>query len=491
MASKKQTLAMDIKVSAASTESLNAAIEVVDLISDAEEDAEASEASSESDNNSEIESLEEGENESLYEDILEDSRERFKNCKTADSCTEDESIYYRQQIKSLEFSKFLVKHVLSGSITAKKLLSAFEMAPPEIFEGGEDEAYIPLLRMAADRELHKRAKLADINTIGDVVDLLKKCNNIVILTGAGISTSLGIPDFRSKDVGLYAKLGKLGLNDPQEVFSLALFKEDPSIFYSIAKDILPDTNKFSPTHAFIRLLQEKGKLHTNFSQNIDNLEAKAGILAKNLVQCHGSFATATCTKCETQVRGEKIFREIKQGAVPLCGSCNLSQAKSTDKGLKRKRHAGQGGRWKKHRFIVGGESDDEDESDDVPAPGVMKPDITFFGEDLPQLFYDRISEKSLKKVDLVIVIGTSLKVAPVSEIPGRMSANIPQVYISLTPVSHIDFDVNLLGECDVVVGELCRLAGWKLEHHMLPRNHRVSVTQLEGYESVFKIKAIA
>src|SRR5699024_6259414 len=122
--------------------------------------------------------------------------------------------------------------------------------------------------------------------------LLFPCPRTLVLTMFfQISTSLGIPDFRSKDTGLYARLEYLGLTDAQEVFDIHLFRQDPSIFYSIAKDILPTEKKFSPTHAFLRLLQDKEKLLTNFTQNIDNVEANAGVLPENLVQCHGSFAT--------------------------------------------------------------------------------------------------------------------------------------------------------------------------------------------------------
>ena len=72
----------------------------------------------------------------------------------------------------------------------------------------------------------------------------------------------------------------------------------------------------------------------------------------------------------------------------------------------------------------------------------------------------------------MIVIGTSLKVAPVAEIPNFVSgqsASIPQIYISRDPCQHIAFDIELLGECDVVIAELCRRAGWKLEHEMAVR----------------------
>lgn len=201
-----------------------------------------------------------------------------------DFCTPDEAIAYRNQLRVLGPEEFCRRTIDAGIISAKKLLTAFGVRPPDCFEGQEDDAYRSLLVLAISRELSKRAKLPQYNSVDDAVELLKKSKNIIVLTGAGISTSLGIPDFRSAGTGLYSKLEHLGLNDPQEVFNIEIFKEDPTIFFSVAKDILPETKRFTPTHAFIALLQKKGKLLTNYSQNIDNIEAHAGISRDKLVQ---------------------------------------------------------------------------------------------------------------------------------------------------------------------------------------------------------------
>ena len=185
-----------------------------------------------------------------------------------------------------------------------------------------------------------------------------------------ISTSLGIPDFRSKDTGLYSQLQHLGLNDPQEVFDISIFREDPSIFYSVAKDILPSTDKYSPTHAFIRLLQERGKLLTNFTQNIDNLEGHAGILPEKLIQCHGSFATASCVECKYNVKGEEIYKDLKAGRVARCDRCIRHIRQSTPAGIKRKRSSNGLPKGKKKRQEYEDSTDDEDY--DIAVAGVMK-----------------------------------------------------------------------------------------------------------------------
>jgi NAD-dependent histone deacetylase SIR2 len=335
--------------------------------------------------------------------------------------------------------------------------------------------------LAISRELSKRIKLPQYNTIDDAVELIKRSKNIIVLTGAGISTSLGIPDFRSKDIGLYSKLGDLGLDDPQDVFNIDVFKSDPNIFYSVARDILPDTHRFTPTHAFIYLLQQKGKLLTNYSQNIDNIESIAGILPEKLVQCHGSFATASCVKCKYQVPGDSLFADIKAGNIPRCNRC-IAELKNLKAPGSMKRKRSQNGQDKKRRRFD--EDDSEEDDYDIPDKiGVMKPDITFFGEALPDRFSERLTNHDKHLVDLVIVIGTSLKVAPVSEVVPYLPANIPQMYISREPVSHVNFDVDMLGDCDVVVAELCRRAGWDLNHEMVPKDPKLEIKLQEGFKS--------
>lgn len=404
-----------------------------------------------------------------------------------DTCTLEEAQALRKQLRELGPEEFFRTTVEADTITAKKLLTAFGIKAPAFLDGCADETYYPLLSVAVSRELEKRLKLPQYNTIDDAVDLLKKSKNIIIITGAGISTSLGIPDFRSKDIGLYSALEELGLNDPQQVFDIELFRDDPTIFYSVAKRILPETTKYSPTHAFIRLLQDMGKLLTNYSQNIDNLEGAAGVRSDKLIQCHGSFATATCQKCRAKVPGETIFDEIKSSRLPRCQEC-VKTIQASKPVLKRKRSSNSNIKRKTKRWDGKDESSEDESSYDIPEAGIMKPDITFFGEPLSDTFHDRLTKHDRDIVDLVVVIGTSLKVAPVSEITPFLPSKVPQMYISREPVKHIDFDIDLLGDCDVVVAELCRRAGWDLKHEMIPEGQRVDVTLEEGFPSRYVFK---
>ncbi|KAI4120642.1 MAG: hypothetical protein LQ338_006866 [Usnochroma carphineum] len=443
------------------------AIEIVDLSSKHNSDDETKRDDKPDDASlTELDDEESDEHLSLYEDML----DGMPNRSEWDEVGEDQ---------------FITESIEAGTISAKKLCTAFGIRPPSLLEGQPDHKYYPLLGLGITRELSKRVKLPEHNTIDDAVELLKRSQNIIVLTGAGISTSLGIPDFRSKETGLYSQLEHLGLSDPQEVFDISIFREDPSIFYSVAKDILPTSRKTSPTHAFIKLLQDKGKLLTNFTQNIDNLETCAGILPEKLIQCHGSFATATCVECNYRVRGEEIYRDLKAGRVARCDRCVRTLRQAKPFGIKRKRSMNGTISNKKKRQSYEDSTDDEEY--DIAVAGVMKPDITFFGEDLPETFHDRLVQHDRDLVDLVLVIGTSLKVAPVSEVSSFLPAEVPQIYISREPCQHIDFDIDMLGECDIVVTELCRRAGWDLQHEMI-KDNSIDVQLHDGYESRYSFK---
>ncbi len=155
------------------------------------------------------------------------------------------------------------------------------------------------------------------------------------------------------------------------MFDIHLFREDPSVFYSLANKILPATKDFSPTHAFIRLVQDKDKLLTNYSQNIDNLEGFAGIRPDKLIQCHGSFKSATCQECRYQVPGEEIFKDLQAGRIARCERCiqNLRQSKSS--GMKRVRSSNGGSHSRSRKRDTYADSSD-DERYEVKEAGIMK-----------------------------------------------------------------------------------------------------------------------
>ncbi|RUS90093.1 hypothetical protein EGW08_002135 [Elysia chlorotica] len=267
----------------------------------------------------------------------------------------------------------------------------------------------------------RRKKLDGINTLDDVIQLLKTCKKIIVLTGAGVSVSCGIPDFRSKD-GVYARLAKdfPNLPDPQAMFDIHFFRSDPRPFYKFAKEIYPGQFNPSLCHHFIRLLETKGKLLRNYTQNIDTLEQEAGI--ERVVQCHGSFATASCAVCGYKVNSSIIKEDIFKQIIPRCPHCPADNEQA-----------------------------------------VMKPDIVFFGESLPEHFHNLMTADK-EECDLLIVIGSSLKVRPVALIPNSLPAGVPQILINRERLHYLNFDVELLGNCDNIVAELCRRLGETWDH---------------------------
>ncbi|XP_066478120.1 NAD-dependent protein deacetylase sirtuin-1 [Tiliqua scincoides] len=262
----------------------------------------------------------------------------------------------------------------------------------------------------------KRKKRKDINTIEDAVKLLQECKKIIVLTGAGVSVSCGIPDFRSRD-GIYARLAVdfPDLPDPQAMFDIEYFRKDPRPFFKFAKEIYPGQFQPSLCHKFIALMDKERKLLRNYTQNIDTLEQVAGI--QRIIQCHGSFATASCLICKYKVDCEAIRGDIFNQVVPRCPRC----------------------------------------PPDEPL-AIMKPEIVFFGENLPEQFH-RAMKYDKDEADLLIVIGSSLKVRPVALIPSSIPHEVPQILINREPLPHLHFDVELLGDCDVIINELCHRLG--------------------------------
>ena len=104
---------------------------------------------------------------------------------------------------------------------------------------------------------------------------------IAFVTGAGISVSAGIPDFRSPKTGLYANLQEYDLPRPEAIFDINFFKDKPEPFYKLANSFL-DLEKYDATvtHHFCKLLYDKGLVKDYLTQNIDNLESKAGFTQK-------------------------------------------------------------------------------------------------------------------------------------------------------------------------------------------------------------------
>lgn len=222
----------------------------------------------------------------------------------------------------------------------------------------------------------------------------------------------------------YDNIQKYNLPYPEAIFNLEFFRQNPTPFVSLASEIWPG-RIHSPTltHSFITLLHRKGLLLRNYTQNIDGLEVLSGLPESQVMECHGHFRTAACINCQSPFDGSKCRNIILQSRqVPICPRCNQ---------------------------------------------GLVKPDIVFFGENLPSRF-GQLIHGDLMQTDLLIVIGTSLAVAPVNIIPQFVPNHCPRVLLNKKLVG--DFcpskvpgnmrDVFEEGECDDSVKRLCGFLGW-------------------------------
>lgn len=338
---------------------------------------------------------------------------------------------------------------------------------------------LPPRRLASPaKKAQVRPRLNQHYNIDHAVSLLKTSKNIVVLTGAGISTSLGVPDFRSKD-GVYGLLEGSPYDDPQDLFHIDNFKTNPEIFFKQARKIFPRMQglvpsegakdlskspeqagvpKYSTTHAFLAMLQAKNKLLTNYTQNIDGLETVAGVSSSKLIHCHGSLSTASCMSCGKQVSAKKYMPVVHAGGLPVCKCSMVEEPKQKQKQSMLPR--GRSGKKKRKRY----EYEDTDSEDDRPQTfikGLLKPDMTFFGEQLSNSYAPRL-KTDRTQIDLLVIVGTSLKVNPVNEIPLKIPPMVPQIWISKERCQRegVKVDIELLGECDLIIEELCRRAGW-------------------------------
>ena len=193
--------------------------------------------------------------------------------------------------------------------------------------------------------------------------LIRELQPCVALTGAGISTESGIPDFRSPG-GLWAEF------DPFEYGSIEAFQADPAKvwrFYAPRFSLLSDAEP-NAAHLALAELEQRGLLDAVITQNIDRLHERAG--SKNVLEVHGSIRTSSCPGCGASYSLDEVLALLGRSDVPLCPDCG----------------------------------------------GVLKPDVVFFGELLPADTIDRAYSLA-RSARLLLVVGSSLEVHPVAGLP--------------------------------------------------------------------------
>ncbi|XP_061780561.1 NAD-dependent protein deacetylase sirtuin-3 [Nerophis lumbriciformis] len=262
---------------------------------------------------------------------------------------------------------------------------------------------------------------------------LGRCKNVVVVAGAGISTASGIPDFRTPGTGLYANLDAYNIPYPEAVFNVDYFSDNPQPFFSLAKALYPGSHRPNFIHYFIRTLHHKGLLLRMYTQNIDGLEKACGIPDDKLVEAHGSFATASCHLCYTPYPPEEAKHAIMNDGVPACTFCAAT----------------------------------------------VKPDVVFFGEDLPQKYF--LHTKDFPKADLLIIMGTSLQIEPFASLVNTVRSTVPRLLLNRHAVGQFERiplrrgDHVELGDLENTVRAFAEMLGWKDEVEELMKRQEQEV----------------
>nr|WP_321502666.1 Sir2 family NAD-dependent protein deacetylase [uncultured Dethiosulfovibrio sp.] len=224
--------------------------------------------------------------------------------------------------------------------------------------------------------------------------LIEKARSTVVLSGAGMSTASGIPDFRGPE-GLYS-----GKNGPtmESIFELESFTENPSMFYDFHRRFLSVVDQATPTytHRFLASMERESLLSGIVTQNIDALHQKGG--SRDVYEIHGSIWTSHCLLCGIKYDYESSRKMVFSQEIPHC-----------------------------------------------PCGGLIKPDIVFFGEEVRHL---RKCMDMAKKSDLFFVLGSSLTVAPASYLPSMCRGTVIIVNkgeVHFTPGTkalHMNYDLD-------------------------------------------------
>jgi NAD-dependent deacetylase len=238
----------------------------------------------------------------------------------------------------------------------------------------------------------------DHSLIVQAIEILTHSKHAVALTGAGISTPSGIPDFRSRSSGLWETY------DPMEVASFMAFKHNPQDFYRWIRPLLRQIMTAEPNaaHQALAQLEAYGPLKAVMTQNIDMLHSKAG--SHTVYELHGHLREATCLRCYTIYPAEGILNQIiANGEVPRCPSCG----------------------------------------------GVLKPNVILYGELLPVSMLNR-SRQEARMCDVMLVAGSSLEVAPAGDLPLLAKQSGASLIIVTLSKTHLDYLADVVIHANVV-----------------------------------------
>lgn len=239
--------------------------------------------------------------------------------------------------------------------------------------------------------------------IRQAAHLIRSSSYVVALTGAGLSTPSGIPDFRSPSSGIWTAL------DPLAVASIWGFHEHPETFF---RWFTPLARKMrmaqpNPAHHALAELEQAGLLRWLITQNVDELHQRAG--SRNVVELHGHLRSGTCLHCLVKMAADDLWPTVDRGETPWCPTCG----------------------------------------------GPVKPDVILFGEPLE---YEslKVAQQAVLACDVMIAAGSSLEVEPAADLPHlakRRGARIILVNRQPTAADHVA-EIVIRGDVATVLPEL-------------------------------------
>lgn len=216
--------------------------------------------------------------------------------------------------------------------------------------------------------------------------LLSRSRCTVALTGAGISTPSGVPDFRSPGTGAWTRV------DPMEVASIGNFRANPRVFYEWVKPMARAMFAAQPNPAHIALaqLESQDRLAAVITQNIDMLHTRAG--SKNVFEVHGHLGEVICLRCgQALPAAEWMQGWLERDELPLCPDCGQA----------------------------------------------LKPRVTFFGEQLPEPAFTQ-ARLAARRCEAMIVVGSSLEVIPAADLPSLAVGRGAELIIVNREPTHMD-----------------------------------------------------
>jgi NAD-dependent deacetylase len=222
--------------------------------------------------------------------------------------------------------------------------------------------------------------------IDEIVLMFRRSQRAIAFTGAGISTPSGIPDFRSPHSGLWTNV------DPLAIASIYGFRQNPEAFYRWVYPLIRTCNQAqpNPAHYALARLEAMGKLSALITQNIDKLHIRAG--SQVIHELHGHMREATCIHCFQVYDAEPILEKfLEDRIIPRCEGCG----------------------------------------------SVLKPNVILFGEQLPYRAF-QAAQDAARSCDLMLVVGSSLEVAPASDLPLLAMRNRAKLVIINLDPTHLD-----------------------------------------------------